>query len=51
MHLDPGAGFEGGERRNGGIDLVAEDPDVAGAQAPVFAALEFEDGDGHGGVF
>ncbi len=45
MHLHHGAGFEIGQRRGGGIHLVAEDPEVAGAETAVFAALEFEDGD------
>src|SRR5213075_2261739 len=44
MHLDGGAGFELGQRRGGGVDFVAEDPQVAGAQPAIFAALEFEDG-------
>ena len=51
MHLHRGAGLELGQRRGGGVDFIAEDPQVAGAQATVFAALEFEDGDGHRGVF
>ena len=51
MHLHGGAGLELRQRRGGGVDFIAEDPQVAGAQATVFAALEFEDGDGHRGVF
>ena len=45
------AGLELCQRCRGGVDLVAEDPQVAGAQAAIFAALEFEDGDGHGALF
>jgi uncharacterized protein YyaL (SSP411 family) len=51
MHLHGRAGVELGERRGGGVNLIAEDPQVAGAQPTVFAALEFEDGDGLRGVF
>ena len=51
MHLHGGARLELRQRRRGGVDLVAEDPQVAGAQAAVFAALELEDGDGHAALF
>ena len=51
VHLHRGAGLELGQRSGGGVDFIAEDPQVAGAQATVFAALEFEDGDGHRALF
>ena len=51
MHLHGGAGLELGQRRRGGVDFIAEDPQVAGAQTTVFAALEFQDGDCHGALF
>ena len=51
MHLHGGARLELCQRSRGGVDLIAEDPQVAGAQATVFAALEFEDGDCHGALF
>jgi hypothetical protein len=47
MHLHGGARFELRQWSGGGVDLIAEDPQVAGAQATVFAALEFEDGGSH----
>ena len=50
VHLHGRARLELCEWRGGGVDFIAEDPQVAGAQAPVFAALEFEDGDGHRGA-
>jgi hypothetical protein len=51
MHLHRGTRFEFRERRGRCVDLVAEDPEMAGAQTSVFAALEFQDGDCHGALF
>ncbi len=44
MHLHRGTGFELREWCGGGVDFVAEDPQMAGTQTTIFAALEFEDG-------
>ena len=38
----PGSNFV--KRRGGVVDFVAEHPEVAGAQAAIFAALELQDG-------
>jgi len=51
MHLHGGARFELCQRRRRRIHFVAEDPEVPGTQTTVFAALELEDGDGHGALF
>ena len=51
VHLHRGAGLELREWRGGGVDFVAENPQVTGAQATVFATLEFQDGDGHRAIF
>ena len=44
MHLHRGTGLELREWCGGRVDFVAEDPQMAGTQATIFAALEFEDG-------
>ena len=45
MHLHRGTGLELCQWCRGSVDFVAEDPQMAGTQATVFAALEFEDGE------
>jgi hypothetical protein len=51
LHLHGRARFELCQRSRSSVDFIAEDPQVAGAQATVFAALEFEDGDIHVALF
>jgi hypothetical protein len=49
MHRGERARLEARERRRGGVDFVAEDPEVARADAAIFATFELENRQGERG--